>query len=302
MKLGFLSAILPEQSLEEVLTFAGQEGFDCVELMCWPPGKAERRYAGVTHIDVTSLDDKEVSRIQSLLDRHQVSIATLGYYPNPLDPDEEKREKEVAHLKEVIAAAPKLGVEVVSTFAGRDHTKTIEDNWPLFETIWSDLVSHAESNNVKLVIEHCPMIFSNDEWPGGKNLAFNPITWRKMFSTFPSKLFGLCFDPSHLIWLHIDYLRCIREFADRIHYVHAKDVRIDHDQLYEQGVMGLQWHTPKIPGLGDVNWGAFFSTLTDTGYNGSVCVEVEDRAFEESLESRKRALKQSKRYLEQFVS
>jgi len=108
-------------------------------------------------------------------------------------------------------------------------------------------------------------------------------------------------DPSHLIWQHIDYVRCIREFSRRIVHVHAKDTRIDADKLYAVGSLGLGWHTAKLPGLGDVNWGAFFAALTDTGYNGAVCIEVEDRAYEGSLEDRKRALRQSKRYLEQFV-
>src|SRR5262249_32018278 len=171
----------------------------------------------------------------------------------------------------------------------------------LFDTVWPDLVRHAETANVKLGIENCPMLFSPDEWPGGKNLAVSPAVWRTLFEKIPSAHFGLNFDPSHLVWQHIDAARCIHAFGNRFVHVHAKDTRIDADKLYERGILGLGWHTPKLPGLGDVDWSAFFSALNDVGYRGPVCVEVEDRAYEGSLADRQRALRQSRRFLEQFV-
>ncbi len=302
MQLGFVSAILGDLSLEEVLAFAAGEGFACVELMCWPPGKADRRYAGVTHLDVTQFSDDQAKRVKKLVEQHKVRISGLGYYPNPLDPDPGHRRTVIEHLKKVIEAAPKLGVGVVNTFVGRDPAKSIDGNWPVFREVWPDLVRHAETQRVNLAIENCPMLFSQDEWPGGKNLAVSPAIWRRMFEEVPSPRFGLNFDPSHLVWQHIDYVRCVREFGKRIHHFHAKDTRIDTDPLYDVGILGFRWHTPKIPGLGDVNWGALFSALTDAGYNGPVCIEVEDRAFEGSLEDRKRSLRQSKRFLEQFMS
>lgn len=302
MQLGFVSAILPDLNLEEVFAFAADEGFDCVEVMCWPPGAADRRYAGVTHIDVTRLNEDESSRIRELMVKHDVAISGLGYYPNPLDPDPGHRRVVADHLKAVICAAPRLGVRVVNTFIGRDPAKSVEGNWPLVQSVWPDVVQHAEAEGVSLGIENCPMLFSADEWPGGKNLATSPALWHALFDALPSPHLGLNFDPSHLIWQHIDYVRCIREFGKRIVHVHAKDTRIDPDSLYAVGVLGMGWHTPKLPGLGDVNWGALFSALTDIHYNGAVCIEVEDRAFEDSRADRQRALRQSKRYLEQFVS
>jgi sugar phosphate isomerase/epimerase len=302
MQLGFVSAILHDLSLDEVIAFAAGEGFGCVELMCWPPGKADRRYAGVTHIDVTQLNDETVGRTQDLLKKHGICISGLGYYPNPLDPDEGHRQAVVAHLKRVIEGAARLGVGVVNTFIGRDLARSVEDNWPLFRALWPGIVRHAETHKVRIGLENCPMLFSGDEWPGGKNLAISPATWREIFREIPSANLGLNFDPSHLLWLHIDAARCIREFASRIVHVHAKDTRIDADKLYEQGILGLGWQTPKIPGLGDVAWGPFFSALTDTGYNGPVCIEVEDRAFESTLDDRKRSLRQSRRFLEQYVT
>jgi sugar phosphate isomerase/epimerase len=301
MQLGFVSAILHDLNLAEVLAFAGDEGFACVELMCWPPGGANRRYAGVTHIDVSRWDEEQAGRVRGLVDRHGVSISALGYYPNPLDPDAEHRRVVIEHLKRVISAAPILNVRLVNTFIGRDPLLSVEANWPLFQAVWPDIVRHAEAEGVNLGIENCPMLFSLDEWPGGKNLATSPAIWQAIFDEIPSPHLGLNFDPSHLVWQQIDDVRCVRDFGSRIMHVHAKDTRIDRDHLHALGILGLGWHTPKLPGLGDVQWGPLFSALSDAGYNGAVCIEVEDRAFEGSLEDRKRALRQSKRFLEQFL-
>jgi sugar phosphate isomerase/epimerase len=302
MQLGFVSAILPDLSLEEVFAFATEEGFGCVELMCWPPGGADRRYAGVTHVDVTQLGDEAAGRIRDLARQYGIAISGLGYYPNPLDPNPEHRWVVIDHLKRVISAAPRLGVRLVNTFIGRDPSKSVEANWPMVQAIWPDIVRHAESAQVLLGIENCPMLFSQDEWPGGKNLAVSPSLWSRLFQEIPSPHLGLNFDPSHLVWQHIDYVRCVRDFGQRFFHVHAKDTRIDPDRLYAVGSLGLGWHLPKLPGLGDVNWGQLFSALCDVGYRGPVCIEVEDRAYEGSPADRKRALRQSKRFLEQFLS
>lgn len=302
MQLGFVSAVFFDLNLEDVFAYAADEGFQCVELMCWPHGGADRRYAGVTHIDVNKLSEHQVDHIRNLVQRTGVAISGLGYYPNPLHPEAQHRHTVIDHLKRVISAAHRLDVKIVNTFIGRDPAKTVEKNWPMFQEVWTDIVHYAEVEGIRIGIENCPMLFSSDEWPGGANLATSPTIWRAMFEEIPSQFLGLNLDPSHLIWQHIDYVRCVREFANRIVHVHAKDARIDVDGIYNHGVMGLGWHTAKIPGLGDVQWGPFFSALTDAGYHGAVCIEVEDRAFEDSLNARKRALRQSKRYLEQFIS
>jgi sugar phosphate isomerase/epimerase len=302
VQLGFVSAILADLSLEQALAFARDEGFDCVELMCWPPGGADRRYAGVTHLDVTRFADDEAAQVRELLHKSGVAISGLGYYPNPLDPDAEHRRFVAAHLQKVIEAAARLGVGVVNTFIGRDPAQPPAAQWPMVREVWPPLVRYAETAGVRLGIENCPMLFSPDEWPGGKNLAVSPAAWRELFALLPSANLGLNFDPSHLIWQNIDCVRCIREFGKRIVHVHAKDTRIDRDRLYDHGILGLGWHTAKLPGLGEVDWSAFFAALNDAGYNGAVCIEVEDRAYEASPADRHRALRQSKRFLEQFLS
>lgn len=303
MKLGFVSAILPDQSLAEVLSFAAEIGYDCVEIMCWPKGKAERRYAGVTHIDVSDFGEDQVLEVRRLIGAKGVSISGLGYYPNPLAADKEEGQVYIDHIKKVIRAAAMLKIGRVNTFIGRDHSKSVEDNWPRFLEVWTDIIDYAEEQKVYVGIENCPMIFTYDEWPGGKNLGTSPAIWRKMFEALPSKYFGLNYDPSHMIWQHMDYLAPMRNFADRLHHIHAKDVRIDYHKLNEVGIMAPpnEWHSPKLPGLGAVDWGQFFSTLTSAGYDGPVCVEVEDRAYEGSLEKRKAALIQSHTYLRQFI-
>ena len=304
MQLGFVSAILPDLSLEEVVRFAADTGYDCVELMCWPKGKAERRYAGVTHVDVGSFSEADARRVRDVTGSAGVAISGLGYYPNPLAPDEAEAKVYVEHLGRVIDAAAKLGVGVVNTFVGRDWTRSVDDNWPRFRRTWPPLVKFAEGLGVRLAIENCPMLFTKDEWPGGKNLAASPAVWRRMFEEVGSDHFGLNYDPSHMVWQQMDYLRPLREFAGRIFHVHAKDVRVDRHRLDEVGILAhpLEYHSPKLPGLGDVDWGKFFSVLGDAGYAGPVCVEVEDRAYEKDLEARKASLRQSATYLRNFIA
>ena len=300
MKLGFVSAILPDLDLEAVLRFAAECGYDCVEVMCWPRGGAERRYAGVTHIDVASLD---ASRVQDLAKSSGVELSGLGYYPNPLAPNAAEARVYTDHLRKVMAAAKALGLGVVNTFIGRDWTRSVDDNWPRFRDTWKPLIAYAEDQGVKIAIENCPMLFTRDEWPGGKNLAHSPAVWRRMFEEIPSRSFGLNYDPSHLVWQHMDWLKPIREFADRIFHVHAKDVRIDRHRLDDVGILATpnEYHKPKLPGLGDIDWGKFISVLGDAGYDGPVCVEVEDRAYERDLGTRKASLVQSHTFLRNFI-
>lgn len=302
MKLGFVSAILPDLELPEVLEFAAAERFGCVELMCWPPGKADRRYAGVTHLDVTDFDDSQAAAAKDRLADSGVSVSALGYYPNPLCADREEAAVYIDHLGKVIRAAARLDVNTVTTFIGRDPALTVDANWPRFLEVWKPLVALAEDQGVRIAIENCPMFFSDDEWPGGKNLASAPAIWERMFADIPSDSFGLNFDPSHLVWQRMDYLRPLVEFREKLFHVHAKDVLLRQDRLDRVGALAnpLEYHEPKLPGLGEVQWGSFFAWLDQAGYDGPVCIEVEDRVYEGSLEGRKDSLRQSARYLRNY--
>jgi sugar phosphate isomerase/epimerase len=304
MQLGFMTAIVPELSLKEVMQLAAEIGYDCIEVMCWPPSKADRRYAGVTHIDVTAMDSSAVQEIQRLRQETGVEISGLGYYPNCLSDNEEEARAAVEHLRRLMQAAPELGIHNVNTFIGRNHQLSVDDNWPRLLDTWGPLMELADSVKVKVGIENCPMLFSMDEWPGGKNIASSPEIWTRLFHDIPSPNLGLNFDPSHMVWQSMDYLAAIRGFGHRIWHAHAKDATLDRHRLDEVGLLAFPplFHTPKLPGLGEVQWGAFFATLLDVGFRGAVCVEVEDRAYEGSLEDRKAALRQSYRFLRNFVA
>ncbi|HEX3999772.1 MAG TPA: sugar phosphate isomerase/epimerase [Pirellulales bacterium] len=304
MKLGFVSAILPELPLDAVLQHAARIGYECVELMCWPVGKVDRRYAGVTHLDAANFSTAAADKVGELCRSTGIAISGLGYYPNPLSPDAGEARTAVEHLRLVIQAAALLGTPQVNTFVGRDWSKSVDGNWPRFLDTWKPLVGLAESLGVRIGIENCPMLFTDDEWPGGKNLAISPAIWRRMFADIPSRSFGLNYDPSHLVWQQMDHLRSLVEFRERLFHVHAKDVRIDRDRLDDVGILAtpLKYHCPKLPGLGEIDWGRFCSVLGDCGYTGPVCVEVEDRAFEASLATRLQALRQAHDFLRNFIA
>lgn len=304
MKLGFVSAIVPELSFEQVLGLARDKGFGCVEVMCWPVGKAERKYAGVTHIDVTDFTSAQADDVNALCARYGVSISGLGYYPNPLDPNPEVARVAVNHLKRVIAAAEKLGLKNVNTFIGRDWTKSVDDNWPRFLKTWKPLIAFAEDHGIKIGIENCPMLFSRDEWPGGKNLAMCPAIWRRMFSDIPSKNFGLNYDPSHPALLRFDPIKPLREFRSKLFHIHAKDVLNSEEAFNDWGILGLpkDYHQPRIPGFGEIDWGKFIGTLMEVGYDGPVCIEVEDETFGKTLEGRKRAITVARNVLQPFIA
>jgi sugar phosphate isomerase/epimerase len=288
MKLGLLTAAFPDLTLEEVARWAAAQGFETLEVACWPAAGGERRrYAGVSHIDVAGFDPDEV---HGVLGRHGLEISALAYYPNNLHPDDAHREEVNGHLLKVIDAAAALGVPTVGTFVGNDKDRPVPENLERFRRIWPAIVDHAGERGVKIAIENCPMIFSYDEWPGGSNLAWSPAIWDELFSAIPAPHFGLNLDPSHLVWLMIDPERAVYDYADRIFHTHAKDLEIRRDGLYRHGTFsaGIGWQVPRLPGLGEVDWSRFVAALYGAGYDGAISVEHEDRRFEGDVELVKR--------------
>jgi sugar phosphate isomerase/epimerase len=288
LRLGLLTAAFPDSTLDEVAEWSAANGFEMLEVACWPASGAERRrYAGVSHVDVDGFD---AGAIRETLDRHGLEISSLAYYPNNLHADDAQREAANAHLRKVIDAAAALSVPIVGTFVGNDKDRSLPENLDRFRSIWPDIVAYAGDKGVKIAIENCPMIFSFDEWPGGNNLAWSPAIWDEMFSAIPAENFGLNLDPSHLVWLMIDYERAVYDFADRIFHVHAKDLEIRRDGLYRHGSFsaGIGWQVPRLPGLGEVRWDRFLAALYAVGYDYVVSVEHEDRTFEGEEELVKR--------------
>lgn len=304
MRLGFFTAILPDLSFGQVLEFASREQFHCLEVACWPAGKAERKFAGVSHIDVARLTRMQADDLNAQCARHGVGISALGYYPNPLDPKPAVSRPAVSHLKQVILATEKLGLKNANTFVGRDWTKTVDENWPRFLSTWKPLVAFAEDHGIRLGIENCPMYVTRDEWPGGKNLASTPAIWRRMFADIPSKNFGLNYDPSHFVLQQMDPIAPLREFREKLFHLHAKDMTIRTDRLNDAGIFAFpnQWQQPRIPGLGSINWAAFMAVLYEIGYDGPLCIEVEDDTFGKTLPGRKRALTVARNVLAPFFA
>ncbi len=302
MKLGFLSAILPEYSFEQVVDFAAENGFACIEIAAWPKGKAERRYAGVTHLDMDALDSSQTSKVNDYIAKKGVIISGIGYYPNPLDSDNVQREVAITHIKKCISGASALGLKNVNTFIGKDPSRSVSDNMQEFKKVWPDIIKFAEDNGIRIGIENCPMYFK-DEWPGGKNLASSPHIWREMFSEIDSDCFGLNYDPSHFIWQRMDYIKPIYEFADKIYHFHIKDSKFYQDKYDEVGVFAapLEYHSPKLPGLGDIDWSRVISALNDIRYKGCAVIEVEDRAFEDTLADRLKSILISKSFMNQYM-
>ena len=303
MKLGLVSAILPDWTFEEVIDYASKLGFCCLEVCCWPKGKAVRRYAGITHIDVLACDDAKLLYYKQYAAERGIEISSLAYYPNPLDPDKEAAQVAIGHIYKLIEASAKMGVNMVTTFIGKDKNKTVEENLALYKEVWTPIVRFAEEKGVKIGIENCPMYFTESEWPGGNNLASTPAIWRRMFEMIPSPNLGLNYDPSHPYLIHADYVKPVYAFRDKIFHVHFKDIKIYQEKLDEVGVFAppLQWHSPKLPGLGGVDFGALISALNDIRYNGCACIEVEDKAFESCMEDVQRGIEQSCRFLRQYL-
>ena len=302
---GLLTAILDGWTYEEAVDIAAGQGFQCLEVACWPAGKAERRYAGVSHIDAERVleDDAYAKHVTDYIAGKGMHISSLAYYPNTMDPDAAKRTAAIDHLKALIRASARLGVNMVSTFIGRDQAKSEEENLRLFQEIWPPIIKLAEEQGVKVAIENCPMLFGPDQWPNGQNLMRSPALYRRLFELIPSPNFGLNFDPSHYVWQGMDYIKTIYDFRDRLFHVHFKDIKLYPEKLAECGVMAypLDYMSPKLPGLGDVDWAAFISALNDIRYSGDAVIEVEDKAFEDSREDILKSIALSKRYLDNFI-
>ena len=286
MRLGLLTAPFAETPLMDVARWSAENGFDSLEIACWPRSSGpSRRYAGTSHIDVAELTTGHATEIVDQVAGMGLAISGLGFYPNPLHPDREHRRAVIDHLTLVMAAAQKMGVPFVNTFMGGDGALTLDQNWEEALRVWPDIVAAANDHGVRLTIENCPMIFSDDEWPAGHNIAWNPRIWRRILEQWGGTI-GLNYDPSHLVWLMIDHERFVAEFGPHILHVQAKDLMVDRNGLYERGTLsgGIGWQVPRLPGLGEVDWRGFFASLYRVGYDGDIIIEHEDRGFEATQE------------------
>ena len=297
MKLGLFSTVFWENAFEEVIDNISNMGLEYVELACWPQN------SGVTHLDITSMDDGKISYIKSYCDDRKVKISSLAYYPNPLDPDLSAREFCIKHIYRLIDASAALDVNMISTFIGRDPKKSIDENMDIMCEVWRPIISYAESKKVKIAIENCAMLFHQDHWPGGLNLMTTPVIWRRVFELLDSPSLGLNFDPSHFVWQQLNYIKPIYEFREKIFHIHFKDVMVNREKLEEIGVMSIpeEYMTYKIPGSGDINWSEFITALKSINYSGPACIEVEDGEYQSSRENILIGINKTIKYLGKFI-
>lgn len=293
--------------LREKLEYASKSGFDTVEISCWP--KENERDYSASDIDVKNFSETDAKDLNSLLKKCNLEISSLAYYDNMLHPDLEKREVFHSHLKNVIRAAEKLNVELVGTFVGKDPNLSIEENFDLYEKIFSELVLFAERHNVKLMIENCPMPgWDVDGLPS--TISYSPEFWDEMFKRIPSKNFGLNFDPSHLIWQQIDYLAALEKYSERIFNIHLNEIKLDKDNLKRYGIFGKQlerehkydfgWYNSVTIGSGDIDWRYIIKLLIELNYKGSLTIEFKDKNHKNNL-SILTGLKQSKEYINNII-
>jgi len=276
MKIGFLTACLWRVPFTELVPWAAQQGFQALEISCrpLPPGSD---FEGAV-IDLNSFDKGKAAALKELCEAHGIEISCLTYTPNTLAADPEERAANLAGVRKAIDAAALLGVSNVSSFIGRDPTKNLADNIEEAVRVFPSVVEYAGERGVRLAIENCPMPDWQVEGLAG-NIAYSPVVWDELFGRIEGENFGLNLDPSHLYWLGIDYLQVVRDYADRIFHVHAKDTEIMPEKLARVGNIvsshGVWWRY-RIPGLGEINWSKFISLLIEHGYDYVLSIEHED--------------------------
>ncbi|MFN4190387.1 MAG: sugar phosphate isomerase/epimerase family protein [Pseudothermotoga sp.] len=305
MKIGFLTVALGNTKLEEIVKWSSENGFEALEIAAWPLVN-ERDFSSTT-IDVTDFSKKKAEEIRKVFEKHNLTISSLAYYDNNLDANPERRKNINEHLKKVIDAAHLLKVELVGTFIGRDIRKSVEDNIKEFEKVFKPLITYAEKKNVKLMIENCPMVGWQEPEKIG-NIFYSPQLWKEVLRIAPDSL-GINFDPSHLYWLGIDYIKVLEEFKDRVFHVHAKDVEIDDSMLDQQGIFGhfgtnlhgKSWWIYRLPGLGEIDWQEFIRTLKRIGYDFVISIEHEDPVWTGAVEKSKIGLKMGLEHLRNSI-
>ncbi|MEM2936252.1 MAG: sugar phosphate isomerase/epimerase [Candidatus Bathyarchaeia archaeon] len=266
-------------SLERTVEWASENGFKALEIGSGP---------GSPLIDPEKVLRQGTSEIRRVLERNGVIASCLTWCPNNLDPNLENRRRNNEHVKRMIEAAAKLEIPVISTWIGK-VPGTVEENMRVYAEVWPPIVEHAEEHGVKIAIENC-----------AANIAYRPDIWEKMFEIIPSKSLGLNFDPSHLVFQFIDYLEALRKFGDRVYHTHCKDTEVLKWRLAWVGYTGDRWWRFRIPGLGDIDWKKFVTTLQDQGYDYVLSIEHEDPLYH-GAEGFKEGLIIGRRHLAQFI-
>jgi sugar phosphate isomerase/epimerase len=218
-------------------------------------------------LDVHTFDEARIAALRELLASRNFGISAVADMSlNLLHPDDAERESTIAYTRDLIDLSAKLGVGLVSMFAGRDPEKSVEDNIPRFREVFTPLADYAAERNVRIAFENCPLF---EEFPyRGRNIAYTPDVWDMMFEAVPAANLGIELDTAHAVWLQQNLNRMVADYAERIFHIHLKDCHVDHDRLHRQSIYGHGWWSYETPGDGDVDWVSFMEALRDIGYNG----------------------------------
>ncbi|ANE45913.1 hypothetical protein SY83_05980 [Paenibacillus swuensis] len=291
MKVGIYNSCLLHWEVERTFQWAKEHGFAGVELHAGP------RYK---HLNWRQLaEGKDLDRLLSIQDRYELPITGLMFGAIPfLSPNPADRSEAREMIAVLLRAAHRLGIPIVSTFTGRDPSKTLEANLEPYAEVFTPIAEEAEKLGVKLAFENCPMY---EFWPPVHNIAVSPVLWRSLFELVPSPALGLNLDPSHLVWQGIDYAHAVHEFKDRIFLAQAKDTEVLPSVLREEGMLTCRWWRHRIPGQGDVDWGRFITALQEVNYGGILSIEHEDPVWSGSDERIQQGLLHAKRHLEQYL-
>jgi sugar phosphate isomerase/epimerase len=294
MKLGMLTACLPNRSLEEIAEWAAGAGFEALEVATWPD-LGDRPFTA-THLKVEDFTEADAERTRALFERHGLTLSALAYYDNNLHPDSTERAAVNQHVMACIDAAALLDCPYVGTFVGRDPGRSVAENLAEAEKLFPRLVEHAGEKGVRIIIENCVMEgWHPDGYPG--NLAYSPELWEWMFSLG----LYLNFDPSHLMWMGIDPVTALRPYVERIPHAQAKDIELFPDRRNRYGWPGraidrpdpwdVGWWRYRVPGLGQVDWVRVVDALYEGGFDGVLSVEHEDPMWGGTEERIKTGLK-----------
>ncbi|MDR6124034.1 sugar phosphate isomerase/epimerase [Bacillus sp. SLBN-46] len=291
MRVGFYQSCFMNWELEKTFKWAKENDFYGIELHGGP------RYK---HINWKELaEGKNTSEIMNLQEKYEMPVIDIMFGALPfLSPDQEKRGEALEYIDMLLRAAKNIGVQVVSTFTGRDPMKTIEENLDTFEQVFPAVAEKAEKYGVRLAFENCPMY---EFWPPVYNIAVSPFLWNELFTRVPSNALGLNIDPSHLVWQKIDYVQAVHDFKEHIVLAQAKDTEVLPNILRTEGMLTMKWWRHRIPGQGDVDWNKFITALHEVGYNHVLSIEHEDPIWEGTDEKVQKGLLHAKKHLEQFI-
>ncbi len=260
--------------LRRTLEWAEAKGFKSISIGTGP----ESSFFNVKEVVSNPIPVKDA------LGSSKTIISAIGFYGNPIDPVEEKRRVAKDFFKDLIEAAYRIEVPVVTGWIGL-QPGSVEDNIREIGKTWPEIMNLAEERGIKIAIENCP-----------GNIAYRPDIWRRIFETIPSRNLGLEFDPSHLICQMIDAVKTADDFGDRIYHTHIKDAQILWDRVAENGIRSEGWCPHRLPGFGELDWADFITILRKHNYDYALSIEHEDPfyGYEEGFIV-------AKKFLEQFL-